>query len=186
MDVFEFLETVEVTTDLAVAPVGVVAEFFSGEDGFEFVGEFAADEGFDVVEQVAGLRWEFVQAVTEDFGGDGVGGGNVFGCDGDHFDDPACRFVGDGFALVLVEECDGVDEGEVFFVVAPGAGGATGEGELVGIGVDDTHGADEPLDVLHEVTGGTGGFLGKDAVEGAGTALLFLDEFSLLLGFIDC
>ena len=50
---------------------------------------------------------------------------------------------GQGFygALVLVQQGDGVDQGEVLFMIAAGAGFVGEEGELVGVGVDHCQGA---------------------------------------------
>ena len=41
--------------------------------------------------------------------------------------------MSDGFALVLVEQRDGVDERQVFLMVAAGARAAAGEGQVPGL-----------------------------------------------------
>ena len=79
--------------------------------------------------------------------------------------------MGHGFALVLVKKGNGVDEGEIFFMIAPRSGAAAGEGEFTGIRVGDAHGRDEALGVLHDSQDVFAALVLQDAFDGAGLAL---------------
>ena len=49
---------------------------------------------------------------------------------------------------MLVEECESLDQGEILVCLAPQSQGVGGEGELVGVRVDDHEGIDEGLSVV--------------------------------------
>jgi hypothetical protein len=91
----------------------------------------------------------------------------------------------DRFALVLVEERDGVDQGEVFFVVAAGSGSSAGEGEMPREGVGNFERLDEALRVLKEVLNVLSFLGGEDSFDGAGLPLQLVDSLGLLFRFID-
>ena len=112
-EVFQLKEAFQVAADLGVAPCRFVAQLSAAKEGVSLLelllGHLFADEAFDLFEEGSRLGWEFVEAATEDFGRDLVGGFDVFQGDGEHFDFAAVDLVFDRFALVLVEERDGVD-----------------------------------------------------------------------------
>ena len=101
------------TADLHLTPSGKVAQLSAAKKRVSLLelllGHLFADECFDLFEEGSGLGWEFVEAAAEDFGRDLVGGFDVVEGDGEHFDFAAVDLVFDRFALVLVEERDGVD-----------------------------------------------------------------------------
>ena len=189
MDVFHGFQALEVKARLGFTPAGAFADFASGEAGellLELPGLHRfADVGFYRFEQSAGLRWEFVEAAAQDFGGDLVRGSDVFQGDRQHYDRAAVDGVSDGLALVLVEKCDGIDQGQILFVVAARAGASAGEGEFAGVGVGDAHRLDESLRVLHDALNVLAAFGSKDAFDRAGFTLQGVDALGLRGGFID-
>lgn len=127
-EVFEFEQAGEVAFDLRLAPAGRFAGVALGEADLIHFEVFVFAAGFDVVpeeiEEAAGLRRHFIKAAAEAFRGEAVGSGDVVE-DGFNILAPVALF---GFSLVLVEQRDGVDEGEVFFLIPAHAGVFAGEG----------------------------------------------------------
>ena len=131
------------------------------------------------------MGWEFIEGAAQDFGSDAVGGGDVVEGDGKHLHFTLSDLVDDGVALVLMKEGNGVDEGEVFFVVASGASSATGEGEVTSVGVGDFPRLQKTLHVLHELEDVFAVFGGEESFGGSGFALELVDALGLRLGFVD-
>ena len=85
-----------------------------------------------------------------------------------------------------MEEGDGVDEGEIFFLVAAEAGVLVGEGQARGEGVDDFERSQEALGVLVGAAHDGAAAFALEAFEGAGFALELMDAAGLLAAFVNC
>ena len=113
-----------------------------------------------------------------------VGLGDILRRGFDVLDDFAAGAQGLDGPLVLVQQRDGVDQGEILFMIAPGAGLVGEEGQAVGVGVDHGQGAQEALGVLMQ--GEQAGFVlpGGQPRQGALLALAAVDGFGLLAAFV--
>ena len=80
------------------------------------------------------LRRKLVERTAKQFGGKPVGQFDVGGDDFDVFGSGGELFL---FALVLVQQRDGIDQGQVFFMIAPGAGTLRRKRQPVRKGVND-------------------------------------------------
>ena len=89
---------------------------------------------------------------------------------------------GGGFngALVLVQQGNGVDQGEVLFMVAPGSRAIIQEGELVGPGVHYRQAAQQALGVAVGRQNGSLGLAFGQARQGAPFSLESVDAPGLL------
>ena len=50
-------------------------------------------------------------------------------------------------ALILMQQSDGVDQRQIFFVVTPRAGGFAGKGQSLGIGIEHRQRANQTLGI---------------------------------------
>ena len=145
---------------------------------------FLADELVHQPEQAPRLGWQFIEGTAQDFPGDAVGGDNVRQR---HFNiHCAIRRVRGGLRLplVLVQECQRVNQGQIFLVVAPGARAVVQEREALGKRIDDAQRSQEPLRVA--VGGQDGRFveLVPQPVQRAGLALQLVDAARLLAALV--
>ena len=188
-EVFQLKKSLKVAADLHLAPTRKVPQLTAAKKRvslLEFLlGHLFTNEGFNFLQEASRLRGQLIKAAAKDFGGDLVGGFDVFQGDGEHFDFPPIDLVLDRFSLVLVQKRDGVDQGEVFFVVAAGSGSSAGEGEVTRKRIGDALGLDQALRVLHHSQDVFAFLVGKDSFDGPGLALEFMDALGLLFGFIN-
>ena len=85
----------------------------------------------------------------------------------------------------LVQQGDGINEGEVFLVIAPRAGAFAGEGELLDPRVPNREAFQKALGVAVDAQEVLPGGAALDPGEGAGSALQFVDAAGLRRTFID-
>ena len=91
----------------------------------------------------------------------------------DHFHilDPLAALLGRlDFALVLMKERDGVDQGQVFLVVPTRARALVEEGQPLGVGVDHGQGFEKALGISVQGADGLGLFTGQQALQRPGAA----------------
>ncbi len=119
LEVFELFQSLQMHAHLEFAPAGGLSDVATGKVASGLIEgvlvHHGTDVGFDVLQQVPGLVREFIEAAAKYFRGEAVGGGNVVkgGADvGTRLGVVVER------ALVLVQQGDGVDEREVFLVIA--------------------------------------------------------------------
>jgi hypothetical protein len=127
-------------------------------------------------EEAPGLGRELVQRAGEDVRGQAIRGGDV-GC-GDLDVGERGGPAGHGLPLplVLVEERDRVDQGEVLLVIPPGPGPAIQEAELGSEGVHHRDGRQQPLRVLMELDQPLALGAGQEAVQGPRRPLPLVDR----------
>ena len=185
LDVFELFEARKMHSHLELAPTGCLANVTAGEVALALVESVPVHHGtdvdLDVLQQMAGLGRDFVEAAAQDFRGEAIGCGDVVKCGAD-------MWAGHGVvverALVLVQQRDGVDKREVFLVIATGAGASGGETELAGKRDDDSDRFQQALGVLEEFDSLCSAALEAEAVDGSRLALQSVDALGLLAGFI--
>ena len=136
--------------------------------------------GVDIKERPA-LRRQLVETAPEDLGRKPVGGLDVGQRGTDAVTSHPVLFLR---ALVLMEQGDDVDQGEVLLVIAARSGAVGREGEALRELIHDGDRLQEALGVLHERDDLLAALSGLQARERASGALGFLDRFGLLLRFV--
>jgi len=129
-EAFEFDQAFQVDAHLRQAPPAGVAQLAAAKGEIAF-GLFL-DKLADAAQQAAGLRRQFVQGAAQHLRRKLVRQSDVI--EGD-FDVrlPAWQHL--GCPLVLVQQGDGVNQRQVFLVVAPVAGAPGGERQRRGVGI---------------------------------------------------
>ena len=81
LQLFELFEPLQMRADLELAPTARLADFATGEVALALIEgilvHHGADAGFDVLQELAGLGRDFIEAAAEDLGGEAVGGGKI-------------------------------------------------------------------------------------------------------------
>lgn len=136
---FQFDQTRQVHLELGIAPAQGFAQRPAGEAHCAALDPLGAqalgDQARQFREQAPGLWRQFVEAAPQDLVPQGVGFPDVRRRHLDVFQGAAAGARRLGRALILVQQGNGVDQGEVFLVIAPGAGPVVEEGQPVGAGL---------------------------------------------------
>ena len=151
--IFEVNQPLQVDAHLRQTPAASVAQLPAAKSGGSFRAAFFAF-GFhqlaDVREQEARLRRQFIERASEHFRREFVRQRDVIERDFDKAGG-ACTRLPCGqrfdFPLVLVKQRDGVNERQIFFVVAPVARARRGKGQCRRERIDDVERLQQPLRV---------------------------------------
>ena len=153
--VLEVDQAREVHLELGVAPGDRLADLPTGEAHLLALDPELLAPGGDVavqeIEQPPGLGRQLVEGCAEDLGRQAVGGLDVGKLHLDVAETALCSTRSGRVALhlplVLVDQGDGVDQRQVLLVVPPRPRAGVEEGQVLGVGVDDGEGAQQPLGV---------------------------------------
>ena len=141
-EAFEFNQPFKMDAHLRQAPPTGVAQLAAAKGGVAFGP--ALDQLADATQQAAGLRGQLVQGAAQHFRRKLVGQRNIIQGD---FNVRLAARQGLHPALVLVQQGDGVNQRQVFLVVAPVAGAPGGERQGRGVGIENLHRLQKPLRV---------------------------------------
>ena len=142
-EAFEFNQPFQMDAHLRQAPPTGVAQLPAAK-GEHCPLVLLLDKFADATQQAAGLRRQFVQGAAQHFRRKLVRQRNII--EGD-FNVRLAAWQGLRLALVLVQQGDGVNQRQVFLVVAPVAGAPGGEGQGRGVGIENLHRLQKPLRV---------------------------------------
>lgn len=154
--VLELDQALEVLADLKGAPAAALGELAAGEAILRplepLLLAVVTHHAIELVEETSRLRRQLVEAVAEDLAGETVGELDVRELDLEDLDRLAPLIHGAPLrTLVLVQESDGFDEGQVLLVVATGAGLAIEKREPGSVGVDDGEWTQQTLSVAMQL-----------------------------------
>ena len=152
---FKLLQPDQVTFDLAVGPAGQLAELTATKQNkvlFSVVTlADVTDQGLDMIEQTPRLRRQLVKRAAKQFRGDTVCKLDIIKCDADELPCFAGTAVGsvDLFtrSLMLMQQRDCIDQGEIFLVVPACACTLGRKREFIGIRVHHVDRLQKPLSV---------------------------------------
>ena len=149
--VLHVLQASEMHLQLRVAPLGLLTHVTATEAIIDAIQALllagVRHHDVDQVQKPAGLGRQFIQGPAQHFMGKLVGDGDVVRSDFDVLDLLALMFHGLHLTLVLVQESHSTDQRQVLGMVTSSAGFIIQEGEMLGIGIGDQQGLQEPLGV---------------------------------------
>ena len=151
-EVFELGQAREMHLQLRVAPAGRLAHLAAAEAvvgaSHVVLGAVRIDHRDDEAQEAPRLRRQLIERAPQDLMRKRIGERDVLERHLDVADCPARMLHGAQHSLMLVQERDRIDEGEVLLVIAPHARAVIEEGETVRVRVHDRQRLDEALRIL--------------------------------------
>ncbi len=136
-EVFQAHEPLQVHPQLRIGEPRVLAHFAAAKAVFgarELLGRARGRHHLDNArEHPPRLRRQLIEAAAQDFVGQGIRLRDVLPRRLDVFEGRTLLLYGPTVSLVLMQQRDRVDQGQVFLVVAPRAGFVREERELIGV-----------------------------------------------------
>ena len=112
--------------ELSIAPLGISSNLFAAKAKVPLLDAlslaFDLNHLLDGFEELTGLRGQLVEGSSEDFMGEVIGRFNVIEGDFQIRQLSVATLEGFNGALVLMQQGDTVDQGEVFFMISAGTG----------------------------------------------------------------